>query len=44
MPSLQKIMDGEQAHNFAILMAKYGCVPTKVHYKNEESLVTIINH
>ena len=42
MPSVHKLMDGEQAHNFAIKMTKFGFVPNKVHYENEDSLVKLI--
>ena len=40
MPCVQNVMNGEQAHNFAIKMAKYGLVPNKVPLKNEECLVS----
>lgn len=42
MPVVQKVMDGEQAHNFAIKMAKYGLVPFNKKLPNEEILVTLI--
>lgn len=38
MPIVQKVMNGEQAHNFAIKMAKYGLVPFKKHLPNENIL------
>ena len=41
MPVVQRVMDGEQAHNFAIALAKYGLVPFKKTLKNEQILVII---
>ena len=38
MPIAQKLFDGEQAHNLAISMAKYGLVPLKKTLQNEEIL------
>ncbi|CAF0722289.1 unnamed protein product [Brachionus calyciflorus] len=38
MPIIQKTMDGESAHNFAIKMSKYGFVPKEKSYKNQEIL------
>jgi hypothetical protein len=39
MPLVHKIMDGEQAHNFAILMAKYNLVPIEKKIENQQVLV-----
>ena len=39
MPTVLKLMDGEEAHNFAIKLAKYGLVPRGKHFLNEEILV-----
>ncbi len=41
MPAVQAFMDGEQAHNFAIFLAKYGLVPFKRNLRNEQILVNI---
>lgn len=41
MPLIHKTMDGEKAHNFAIKMVKYGFVPRKKKFNNEEILVYI---
>lgn len=43
MPIVQKVMNGEQAHNFAIKMAKYGLVPFKKHLPNENILVNFFS-
>jgi hypothetical protein len=39
MPSILKLMGGEEAHNFAINLAKYKLVPFSSKYENEEILV-----
>lgn len=39
MPTLMKIADGEQAHNMAVLVSKYGLVPKGHKFKNESILV-----
>jgi hypothetical protein len=39
MPTIQKLMDGEQAHNFAISLAKYKLVPYSAKFKDEQILV-----
>ena len=39
MPLAHQLMDGEQAHNCAILMAKYGLVPGHKKIQNENILV-----
>ena len=41
MPTILKLMDGEEAHNFAISLAKYKLVPFSAKYENEEILVII---
>jgi hypothetical protein len=42
MPTILKLMDGEEAHNFAISLAKYKLVPFSSKYENEELLVIIL--
>jgi hypothetical protein len=46
MPTLLKLTDGEQGHNLAVTLAKYGLVPKAHNFKNEailvNKLVTII--
>ena len=39
MPLGRLLMDGEQAHNFAIASFKYGLAPLKKKLDNEEILV-----
>lgn len=39
MPLLHKLTDGEDAHNLAIKLAKYGLVPKGKALKNAEILV-----
>jgi hypothetical protein len=43
MPSILKLMDGEDAHNFAINLAKFKLVPFSIKYENEEILVNFLN-
>ena len=43
MPTIQKFMDGEEAHNLAIILAKYKLVPFSKRFDNEEILVIIIS-
>ena len=42
MPIVHKLMDGEQAHNFAITLTKYGLIPVKKTLQDEELLVVFI--
>jgi hypothetical protein len=39
MPTLHKLIDGEDAHNLAIKLAKHGLVPKAKQIKNAEILV-----
>jgi hypothetical protein len=39
MPTLHKLIDGEDAHNLAIKLAKYGLVPKAKLIKNAKILV-----
>jgi hypothetical protein len=43
MPSILKLMDGEEAHSFAINLAKYKLVPFSSKYENEEILVILFS-
>ena len=39
MPIFHRVVDGEDAHKLAIILAKYGFVPRGKQIKNEEILV-----
>lgn len=39
MPIIHKTMDGENAHNLAIIMAKHGFLPKNKEIRNEKILV-----
>jgi hypothetical protein len=40
MPICRRVMDGEQAHHFAIACSKYGMIPWKKTLENEQMLVS----
>lgn len=44
MPIIQKVMDGEQAHNFAIKMAKLNLMPKRKALDDEQILVIFFTY